>query len=149
MKDWLGIGSPSKYMRDEVGQWIPEGLAVGIDRHMGAVTSAGEQMVNALTESTTMDSMIAAGIDAAERFANGVRDVDMPTLTPKVGDPEYRPSGGFGYGPGDGGGSGLGGGSQVVFEAGAIVVQTPAKDPLIVAEQVADVIAERQAEKAY
>lgn len=33
--DALGIGSPSKYFRDEVGKWIPAGIQVGIEDNMG------------------------------------------------------------------------------------------------------------------
>lgn len=33
--DALHIGSPSKYMADKVGKWIPKGIAVGIEDNMG------------------------------------------------------------------------------------------------------------------
>ena len=33
VKDALGIHSPSKVMAEEVGKWIPEGIAVGIDKN--------------------------------------------------------------------------------------------------------------------
>ena len=33
-KDALGIHSPSREMRDEVGKWIPAGVGVGIERAM-------------------------------------------------------------------------------------------------------------------
>ncbi len=39
-KDALGIQSPSKVFRDEVGKQISAGIAVGIDRNLGLVTSA-------------------------------------------------------------------------------------------------------------
>lgn len=31
LKNLFGIGSPSKLMRDEIGKWLPEGIAVGFD----------------------------------------------------------------------------------------------------------------------
>lgn len=40
VKDFFGIASPSKLMRDEVGQWIPAGIAVGIEDNMGQVQDA-------------------------------------------------------------------------------------------------------------
>ncbi len=44
VKDWLkkffGINSPSKLMRDEIGKWIPEGIAVGIDKNAKSVMSS-------------------------------------------------------------------------------------------------------------
>lgn len=36
----LRVGSPSKLMRDEVGRWIPEGIAEGITGNMDAVSDA-------------------------------------------------------------------------------------------------------------
>ena len=39
-KNALGINSPSKTMRDEIGKWIPEGIAVGIDKNAKGVLSS-------------------------------------------------------------------------------------------------------------
>ena len=33
LKDFFGINSPSKLMADEVGKWLPAGIAVGIDKN--------------------------------------------------------------------------------------------------------------------
>ena len=44
IKNFFGIASPSKLMRDEVGRYIPEGLAVGIKKFSGVVTEASEEM---------------------------------------------------------------------------------------------------------
>lgn len=40
LKDLFGIASPSKLMRDEIGKWIPEGIAVGIDANTRSVEDA-------------------------------------------------------------------------------------------------------------
>lgn len=48
-KSALGISSPSKVMRDEVGKWIPEGIAVGIEANMDAVPSALDDLKNKTT----------------------------------------------------------------------------------------------------
>ncbi|TSB47123.1 tape measure protein [Alkalicoccobacillus porphyridii] len=40
MKSALKINSPSHLMRDDVGRWIPEGIAVGIERHKDSVFKA-------------------------------------------------------------------------------------------------------------
>jgi tape measure domain-containing protein len=46
--DWgkkaLGINSPSRVLRDQVGRWIPAGLVDGINREKNAVIKAAEQM---------------------------------------------------------------------------------------------------------
>lgn len=48
-KDSFKIGSPSKIMRDEVGQWIPAGIAEGIMQGMGALNSAVGSMQTTLS----------------------------------------------------------------------------------------------------
>ena len=40
LKGLLGIGSPSTVMRDEVGQWIPAGVALGIRQNLGLIDEA-------------------------------------------------------------------------------------------------------------
>ena len=51
VKRLFKIGSPSKLFRDEIGRWIPEGIAVGIDANADSVTDSmndlmSETMVN-------------------------------------------------------------------------------------------------------
>ena len=40
LKKALNIGSPSKVMRDQVGRWIPAGIAEGISDYSGVVSEA-------------------------------------------------------------------------------------------------------------
>lgn len=47
-KTILGIASPSKVFK-ELGKWIPEGLAVGIEGNMDAVEDASDAMADATT----------------------------------------------------------------------------------------------------
>ncbi|WP_049753991.1 phage tail tape measure protein [Anoxybacillus flavithermus] len=47
LRDALDINSPSRVMRDEIGKWIPIGLAEGIERNMSAVLSATNRMAQA------------------------------------------------------------------------------------------------------
>jgi hypothetical protein len=44
IKKTLGIHSPSRLMRDQVGKFIPLGLAEGISKNIGAVIAATNQM---------------------------------------------------------------------------------------------------------
>lgn len=55
-KRFLGIASPSKVMRDQVGKWIPEGIAQGIERNLGVVQDAMDD-ISAMhpVVSTTVD----------------------------------------------------------------------------------------------
>ncbi|MBR3272590.1 MAG: hypothetical protein IKF98_01610 [Clostridia bacterium] len=45
-KDFLGISSPSKVFAQQVGRWIPAGVAVGIDDNVGDVEDAVATMVD-------------------------------------------------------------------------------------------------------
>lgn len=60
-KNALHIGSPSKLMADEVGRWIPAGIAVGIDRNAGAVHSS----LASLTSDLAVNARVSArtGLD--------------------------------------------------------------------------------------
>lgn len=46
VKSFFHIGSPSKLMRDEVGRWLPEGMAVGINANADSVDSAMQRLQN-------------------------------------------------------------------------------------------------------
>lgn len=59
VKKVLGIASPSKVFA-EVGKWIPEGLALGIERNVGSVQDAMDTMSGA-TEFTPADNSMEFG----------------------------------------------------------------------------------------
>ena len=46
VKEFFAIGSPSRLMRDEIGKWIPAGIAVGIEGNMDSVTNAMDDLTN-------------------------------------------------------------------------------------------------------
>jgi hypothetical protein len=74
-KSAMGIGSPSRVMADEVGRWIPAGIAVGITRGMpvlaGAAGAVRSKLLGALDPRTRIrwgevsaakwDQLLAAG----------------------------------------------------------------------------------------
>lgn len=63
IKDFFGIHSPSKVMAEEVGKFIPEGLAVGIEKNAKSVLSSMRDLsINAV--GTAKDS-ISGGITGA------------------------------------------------------------------------------------
>lgn len=45
-KDFLGISSPSKVFADQVGKWIPAGMAEGIDDNLAPVTASVRNMTD-------------------------------------------------------------------------------------------------------
>ena len=61
VKNFLGIGSPSKVFRDQIGQWIPEGVAVGVEANTKSLTDAMKEMAYdaaavPITQTITRDS---------------------------------------------------------------------------------------------
>ena len=65
VKSFFGISSPSKLMRDTIGKYIPEGLAVGITANADSVYDA-------------MDDLSQATVDA---YNPQFGDIDTPTGT--------------------------------------------------------------------
>ena len=68
VKSFFKIGSPSKLFENEIGKWIPEGIAVGIDANASSVNAAVDDMVK--------DAMISPDYNTITQTA------DM--LTPSV-----------------------------------------------------------------
>lgn len=95
----LGIASPSKVMRDEVGKWIPAGMAVGIEANtkplrdamndLSAITEAGinpasltMQPMGAMAQNTTYgDTSVSISVYGTERqSAREIADEVMEQL---------------------------------------------------------------------
>jgi len=72
IKSFFGIKSPSKVMANEVGKWLPEGLAEGIEDNTKPVTAAMEELAGLTTG--TLKSEIALStpeaIDVGMGFLN-------------------------------------------------------------------------------
>jgi hypothetical protein len=73
IKSALGIGSPSRLAATEVGQWIPAGVAVGMDGNHGVVTQAIGRLRN-LVSNADLGSP-AVGLDEAMATASGTLTV--------------------------------------------------------------------------
>lgn len=73
VKSALGIGSPSKVMADEVGHWIPAGIAMGMDKNRGAVTQAVKRLSDHLAGSSLAAPTV--GLDEAMATAAGTLTV--------------------------------------------------------------------------
>lgn len=71
VKDALGIGSPSKVFRDEVGKWLPAGVAVGFE---GAMPAAMKEIQGSLDD----------GIDGLSADANMSTIVDANTFAEQL-----------------------------------------------------------------
>lgn len=60
VKRFFGIGSPSKLMRDEIGKYIPSGIAVGIEDNMKPLTTAMHDIADTATTSFDTDVMMSS-----------------------------------------------------------------------------------------
>lgn len=66
IKSFFGIASPSKVMRDEVGRFIPSGLAVGIEANTKPVENAMHSLSDMTTNSLQRDISAALAPGSAE-----------------------------------------------------------------------------------
>lgn len=65
LKDFFGIHSPSRVMANEVGKWLPEGIAVGIDKN-------AKSAINAMRDLTVNTVGAArAGLNSASSGVTG------------------------------------------------------------------------------
>lgn len=78
-KSVLGIASPSKVMRDEVGKWIPEGMAVGIKNHSNAVKDAMNELTDTASGSiqTDLNMRVSANGRAMNGFGGWTQNVNI------------------------------------------------------------------------
>lgn len=67
-KDALGIHSPSRVLRDKVGQWIPKGVAVGITTNTDSVDKAIDEMNNGIVAKMNR----AVNVEAGRMSANAI-----------------------------------------------------------------------------
>lgn len=69
IKGFFGIHSPSRLMRDEVGKYLAEGIGVGFEDEMGAVS---KQMIDAMPSSDAFaQTYDIGGVSAAQSASNG------------------------------------------------------------------------------
>lgn len=82
-KSALGIASPSKVFANEIGKWIPEGMAVGVEANLSPVNSSINRMATAATDEFSRASAPGA---TAERYDSGgvAQRTAATTATPKV-----------------------------------------------------------------
>lgn len=68
--DVLGISSPSKVFRD-IGKWIPEGLAVGIEQNLDSVSDATQMMAdNTLIDPDNL--IVESGMDGGSAVTSNM-----------------------------------------------------------------------------
>lgn len=77
MRQALRVASPSRVMRDDVGRWIPEGLADGIEKSAPSVYKALDKMTGNMMKLTTPELALGAS-------RMGMSNINHHTSTSKV-----------------------------------------------------------------
>lgn len=72
IKDFFKIGSPSKVMRDEVGRWIPLGIAQGIMQEEDVVIDAMDSIAKKASGVNITPMVNTSGLMASEAGVGGV-----------------------------------------------------------------------------
>lgn len=72
VKGFFEIGSPSKLFADEIGQWIPEGVAVGIEANADSVNEAVDDMVKGAMVDSDFEMMTKTADAMTPSIASGV-----------------------------------------------------------------------------
>lgn len=75
VKDALGIGSPSKVFRDEIGRWLPPGVVKGFEAAMPSAMKAIQKVLNkGIDNIETDDIAIGAGVTVSG-FADKLKSI--------------------------------------------------------------------------
>lgn len=75
VKDALGIGSPSKVFRDEIGRWLPPGVVKGFEAAMPSAMKAIQKDLNKGIDSIDTDNIsVGAGITVSG-FADKLKSI--------------------------------------------------------------------------
>lgn len=72
IKKFFGIKSPSTVMADEVGQWIPAGLAEGIEDNVKPVTDAMNDLTDLTTGTMTSELAMTSSMSLANSTTGGI-----------------------------------------------------------------------------
>ena len=84
LKKFFKIGSPSKLMADEIGQWIPAGIAEGITGNMGSLQGAMKGMSSTIA-SPSFAMETGGGVIDYDRLADAlVRSLSGVNMTSTV-----------------------------------------------------------------
>ncbi len=84
-KSALGIGSPSKVMREQVGSWIPPGISEGIQEQMPKLERDAQKEMANLSRKMRMAVQIDTGAMVLEKKENAQHQaaVNSPVITNK------------------------------------------------------------------
>jgi TP901 family phage tail tape measure protein len=75
VKDALGIGSPSKVFRDEIGKWLPPGVAQGFEAAMPSAMKAIQKDLNKGIDNIDTDDISVGADIAVSGFADKLKSI--------------------------------------------------------------------------
>lgn len=81
----FSIGSPSKLMRDEIGQWIPAGIAEGIEDNASMVTDAMKNIASDTVGAFDTDFAYNGTVDTLEGSTLAASDTITMNIYPSAG----------------------------------------------------------------
>lgn len=84
IKDFFGIKSPSKLMKKEVGQWIPKGIAVGIDDNtdsiMKSINTMNDEVISKMRQAVAIET---GNINANAKLTSSVNNNSVIQINAK------------------------------------------------------------------
>lgn len=86
VKDFFGIKSPSRLFRDEVGQYIPQGIAVGVENEM---PETADRIKRSIKDNTDVDDMVNGFNTISRMRANNSQPIHL-TVPVYVGNEELK-----------------------------------------------------------
>ena len=81
LKDKFKIGSPSKVFRDEVGQWIPAGVSVGIDSNLDTLKNSMSNMQDVISTDMDVSTNYAMDYDTSNSDMYSLMAEYLPMLS--------------------------------------------------------------------
>ena len=85
-KNFFGIKSPSRLFRDEVGKYIPQGIAVGVENEM---PETADRIKKSIKDNTDVDDMINGFYTVSRIRANNSQPIHL-TVPVYIGNEELK-----------------------------------------------------------
>lgn len=86
VKGFFGINSPSRLMRDQIGKYIPQGIAVGVENEM---PETADRIKKSIKDNTDVDDMVNGFNTVSRMRANNSQPIQL-TVPVYVGNEELK-----------------------------------------------------------
>jgi phage-related protein len=86
VKGFFGINSPSRLFRDEVGKYIPQGIAVGVENEM---PETADRIKKSIKDNTDVDDMVNGFNTVSRMRANNSQPIQL-TVPVYIGNEELK-----------------------------------------------------------